>query len=210
MARGRLAWFNNLTKLGRHSEAVAFAKRHRLAVLPAPTAAAPQAVTVPKAPAQQGEGGVQQALAAGNGDRLAPTGENLQLGNPVGQVVQGLRECGLIPGVPEVLGEVGVREVQGPKAQGEQDSPSGELEGEVGFCQGGSGVGGGKLVGVVGEGCRNGWYVECRVGEVWGKVERPGWCILRKGDVVEVEEVWRSGDGRDVEWKVVGLVGWVA
>jgi len=125
-----------------------------------------------------------------------------------GELVEGVGA-----GVVEVLGKVGVREVQEPTAQGKLDSPSGELEGEVGFCQAGKDDkvgGGGPLVGVVGDSCRNGWYVECQVGEVRGKVERPDWCILRRGDVVKVEEVWRSGDGRDVEWRVLELVGWVA
>lgn len=64
-------------------------------------------------------------------------------------------------------------------------------------------------VGVVGAPCRNQWYSEVRVGEEWGKVANRGW-ILRRGDQVWVREVWRSGDGRDVEWECLGFVpeGW--
>lgn len=59
--------------------------------------------------------------------------------------------------------------------------------------------------GVIGEQCRNKWYVEVCVDGAWGKCAKSGMNLF-KGERVKVKEVWRSADGLDVEWEVIERV----
>jgi hypothetical protein len=62
-----------------------------------------------------------------------------------------------------------------------------------------------EAVGVVGLNCRNKFYCEVKVAGKWAKAAKAG-RSLWQGERVEVRLVWVSGDGRDAEYEVVGVL----
>jgi len=88
-------------------------------------------------------------------------------------------------------------------------SPSGEVEGERKMSQANMENDETwwpqEAVGVVGLNCRNKFYCEVKVAGKWAKAAKAG-RSLWQGERVEVRLVWVSGDGRDAEYEVVGVL----
>jgi len=231
VVNGRREWLRRLTQAGRLEEAAAYAARYRLAPAPAAPAPAPAACP-PAAPASPalvadalaslpaGGEGVTPPPAPNNCDISAPAPQNLQLGAV--EVGEGLAVAALADegGGGGTGGEVGSGAGGLPCSGGEASLQAPISSFGVGQVltsdisvvdQWGNlpNLGVGVKLGVVGQRCRNKWYVEVQVDGRWTKAEVGGW-VLHPQDRVMVELVWTSADGRDDEWRIVGKLAYPA
>jgi len=215
---GRKARFNVLVKAGRLEEACAWHKRAGLArygipapALPAPPPPAAGPASPDSGSASHGGEGVSQRHGRENWDKTTPASQNSQC-SP-------LATATAVPLAVEAdLTRLAAKADYTPTVT----PPTGESEGDRGFCQPQSiscpnqeGLTD-KVVsvwpeggeGIVGRLCRNKQYNELRVvgekGELWTKVGNWLWTGgLVRGERVLVNRVWVSGDDTDAEYEVV-------
>ena len=212
MIGGRVSWLRQLTAQGRYAEATAWWSKHGLGKygIQPPAPMEPQTLGASLPSADGGAGG-QQRLGRENCDKTTPASQNSQC-SP-------LATATAVPLAVEAdLTRLAAKADYTPTVT----PPTGESEGDRGFCQPQSiscpnqeGLTD-KVVsvwpeggeGIVGRLCRNKQYNELRVvgekGELWTKVGNWLWTGgLVRGERVLVNRVWVSGDDTDAEYEVV-------